>query len=65
MIIKDKEFNDDLNKCKQVHDAGHMVPMDQPKSALKMLEGWMKKSLGGGDAMATTTTEGDDMVSQM
>lgn len=42
-----------------------MVPMDQPKSALKMLEGWMKKSLGGGAAVSTTTTEEDDMVAQM
>ncbi|KAG5398907.1 hypothetical protein IGI04_020721 [Brassica rapa subsp. trilocularis] len=49
----------------KVHDAGHMVPMDQPKSALKMLEGWMKKSLGGGAAVSTTTTEEDDMVAQI
>ncbi|KAL2328549.1 hypothetical protein Fmac_021976 [Flemingia macrophylla] len=25
----------------KVHDAGHMVPMDQPKAALKMLKSWM------------------------
>ena len=24
----------------KVHDAGHMVPMDQPKASLKMLELW-------------------------
>jgi len=24
-----------------VHDAGHMVPMDQPKVALEMLKRWM------------------------
>ncbi|GJS77854.1 small nuclear ribonucleoprotein-associated protein B'-like protein [Tanacetum coccineum] len=28
-----------------VHDAGHMVPMDQPKAALSMLKRWMKGSL--------------------
>ena len=66
MIIKDKEFNDDLNKCKQVHDAGHMVPMDQPKAALEMLKGWMENSLTGVDAVTTsTTTEGEDLVAQM
>lgn len=30
---------------KQVHDAGHMVPMDQPKAALEMLKRWMKGKL--------------------
>lgn len=29
----------------QVHDAGHMVPMDQPKAALEMLRRWTKGSL--------------------
>lgn len=29
----------------QVHDAGHMVPMDQPKAALAMLRRWMNGSL--------------------
>ncbi|KAG6483391.1 hypothetical protein ZIOFF_060036 [Zingiber officinale] len=29
----------------KVHDAGHMVPMDQPKAALQMLEKWMEGSL--------------------
>lgn len=26
----------------QVHNAGHMVPMDQPKASLQMLQSWMK-----------------------
>ncbi|KAL3523501.1 hypothetical protein ACH5RR_016335 [Cinchona calisaya] len=29
----------------KVHDAGHMVPMDQPKAALQMLKRWMENSL--------------------
>jgi serine carboxypeptidase-like clade 4 len=29
----------------QVHDAGHMVPMDQPKAALEMLTNWMQGKL--------------------
>lgn len=30
---------------KQVHDAGHMVPMDQPKASLQMLQSWMHGKL--------------------
>ncbi|CAA6669367.1 unnamed protein product [Spirodela intermedia] len=33
----------------KVHDAGHMVPMDQPKAALEMLKRWMKGTLLEGD----------------
>ncbi|KAI4347682.1 hypothetical protein L6164_008471 [Bauhinia variegata] len=35
----------------KVHDAGHMVPMDQPKAALEMLNKWTQGSLSevGGD----------------
>lgn len=29
----------------KVHDAGHMVPMDQPKAALEMLHRWMQDKL--------------------
>ncbi|KAG9136611.1 hypothetical protein Leryth_020278 [Lithospermum erythrorhizon] len=29
----------------KVHDAGHMVPMDQPKASLEMLKRWMEGSL--------------------
>ncbi|KAL8166587.1 hypothetical protein V2J09_008086 [Rumex salicifolius] len=29
----------------KVHDAGHMVPMDQPKAALEMLKRWTQGSL--------------------
>lgn len=29
----------------RVHDAGHMVPMDQPKAALEMLQRWMQGKL--------------------
>ncbi|XVF23523.1 hypothetical protein REPUB_Repub13aG0046100 [Reevesia pubescens] len=31
----------------KVHDAGHMVPMDQPKAALEMLKRWTKGTLSG------------------
>lgn len=31
----------------KVHNAGHMVPMDQPKAALEMLKRWMDGSLAG------------------
>jgi len=36
----------------QVHNAGHMVPMDQPKAALQMLKSWMagKVTLAGADS---------------
>ncbi|KAG5599169.1 hypothetical protein H5410_030539 [Solanum commersonii] len=30
---------------RRVHDAGHMVPMDQPKAALEMLQRWMQGKL--------------------
>lgn len=26
----------------KVHNAGHMVPMDQPKASLEMLQRWMQ-----------------------
>jgi hypothetical protein len=29
----------------QVHDSGHMVPMDQPKAALEMLKRWTSGNL--------------------
>lgn len=29
----------------KVHDAGHMVPMDQPKVALEMLKRWTSGNL--------------------
>jgi carboxypeptidase C (cathepsin A) len=29
----------------KVHDAGHMVPMDQPKAALEMLKRWTQGSI--------------------
>ncbi|KAL0887297.1 hypothetical protein Bca101_011280 [Brassica carinata] len=29
----------------KVHDAGHMVPMDQPKASLQMLQTWMQGKL--------------------
>lgn len=34
-----------LAHMNQVHDAGHMVPMDQPKAALEMLRRWTRGSL--------------------
>ena len=48
--------------CKQVHDAGHMVPMDQPRASLEMLKRWMEGKLveGGGDS-----EEVEKLVAQM
>ncbi|KAK3408063.1 hypothetical protein EUGRSUZ_J00372 [Eucalyptus grandis] len=36
----------------KLHNAGHMVPMDQPKAALQMLKSWMagKVTLAGADS---------------
>lgn len=36
----------------KVHNAGHMVPMDQPKAALQMLKSWMagKVAMAGADS---------------
>ena len=39
---------------RQVHDAGHMVPMDQPKAALEMLKRWTQGTL-------TLTDKTDDI----
>lgn len=39
----------------RVHDAGHMVPMDQPKAALEMLRSWMQGKL--------TKTETEERIS--
>ncbi|KAL5565792.1 hypothetical protein UlMin_028956 [Ulmus minor] len=39
----------------RVHDAGHMVPMDQPKAAIEMLRSWMQGKLA--------TAETDEGVS--
>lgn len=36
----------------KVHDAGHMVPMDQPKAALEMLQRWMQNKLSKEDHLA-------------
>lgn len=43
----------------QVHDAGHMVPMDQPKAALEMLKRWMEGSL------SKVTTEQESLVASI
>ena len=47
-------FNDN-----QVHDAGHMVPMDQPKASLEMLKRWTRGLLSG------TTEKPENLVSSM
>ncbi|CAN6704751.1 unnamed protein product [Malus baccata var. baccata] len=43
----------------KVHDAGHMVPMDQPKAALEMLRRWTQGSL------AESAREPEKLVAQM
>ncbi|OWM70229.1 serine carboxypeptidase-like [Punica granatum] len=43
----------------KVHDAGHMVPMDQPKASLEMLKQWTQGKL------STTATEEENSVAEM
>ncbi|KAF6148463.1 hypothetical protein GIB67_038818 [Kingdonia uniflora] len=50
--------NTDFYDNKQVHDAGHMVPMDQPKATLEMLKRWTKGKL-------VENTETEDVVTNM
>ncbi|XP_047310431.1 serine carboxypeptidase-like [Impatiens glandulifera] len=45
----------------KVHDAGHMVPMDQPKAALEMLKRWIEDSLEAD----TNNNNGNDLVSSI
>ncbi|KAI8008787.1 Serine carboxypeptidase-like 48 [Camellia lanceoleosa] len=35
----------DFTAAPTVHDAGHMVPMDQPKASLEMLKRWTQGKL--------------------
>nr|GMD35351.1 serine carboxypeptidase-like [Ipomoea batatas] len=43
----------------KVHDAGHMVPMDQPKAALEMLQRWTAGTL------SVNITKPESLVSSM
>ncbi|XP_057424271.1 serine carboxypeptidase-like isoform X1 [Lotus japonicus] len=43
----------------KVHDAGHMVPMDQPKAALEMLKKWTRGIL------AESRAEDESLVAEM
>lgn len=43
----------------QVHDAGHMVPMDQPVAALAMLKRWTQGRL------ADETSELEQLVADI
>lgn len=43
----------------QVRNAGHMVPMDQPKAALEMLNRWMEGS------MTEDSAESETLVAEM
>ncbi|PIN05990.1 Serine carboxypeptidases (lysosomal cathepsin A) [Handroanthus impetiginosus] len=43
----------------KVHDAGHMVPMDQPKASLEMLKRWMEGLL------SKSTTDSGTLVSSI
>lgn len=40
------------DSLEQVHNAGHMVPMDQPKAALEMLKKWIDGSLAENSTMS-------------
>ncbi|XP_010486643.1 PREDICTED: serine carboxypeptidase-like 49 [Camelina sativa] len=48
----------------KVRDAGHMVPMDQPKAALAMLKRWMENSLIEDATIAAAQGE-EELVAQM
>ncbi|XVF05745.1 hypothetical protein REPUB_Repub05bG0198600 [Reevesia pubescens] len=41
----------------KVHDAGHMVPMDQPKASLQMLKKWMKGQLATSETASETRSQ--------
>ncbi|CAL0303087.1 unnamed protein product [Lupinus luteus] len=43
----------------KVHDAGHMVPMDQPKAALEMLKKWTTGTL------SESRADGENLVADM
>lgn len=47
------------DSLEQVHNAGHMVPMDQPKAALEMLKRWMDGSL------AENSTKSEKLISSI
>uniref|UniRef100_A0A0D6QRX7 Carboxypeptidase n=1 Tax=Araucaria cunninghamii TaxID=56994 RepID=A0A0D6QRX7_ARACU len=50
----------------KVHDAGHMVPMDQPKAALKMLKSWTQGSLDDDSSeVLKAVTESSEKNSQI
>ncbi|EFH61052.1 predicted protein [Arabidopsis lyrata subsp. lyrata] len=49
----------------KVRDAGHMVPMDQPKAALKMLKRWMENSLIEDATVTVAAQGGEELVAQM
>ncbi|KAL2555583.1 Serine carboxypeptidase-like 49 [Forsythia ovata] len=44
-----------------VHNAGHMVPMDQPKASLEMLKRWMQGSL----SESKSSVSSENLVSSM
>ena len=46
----------------KVHDAGHMVPMDQPEASLEMLKRWMEGKLVEGQ---DESEEPEKLVAQM
>lgn len=45
LFVTCREIISFLYQNKQVHDAGHMVPMDQPKASLQMLQRWTQGKL--------------------
>ncbi|KAL2555550.1 Serine carboxypeptidase-like 49 [Forsythia ovata] len=45
----------------KVHNAGHMVPMDQPKASLEMLKRWMQGSLSESKSFVSS----ENLVSSM
>ncbi|MQL91417.1 hypothetical protein Taro_024031 [Colocasia esculenta] len=49
----------------KVHDAGHMVPMDQPKASLEMLRRWIKGNLTDSSAKTREFPEPEEVVAVM
>ncbi|KDP30482.1 hypothetical protein JCGZ_16161 [Jatropha curcas] len=49
----------------KVHDAGHMVPMDQPKASLEMLSRWIKGSLSKAIALTEAVADEGKLVAEL
>ncbi|KAJ4834644.1 Serine carboxypeptidase-like 49 [Turnera subulata] len=48
----------------KVHDAGHMVPMDQPKASLEMLKRWTQGKLSEA-TVSEAAAESDNLIAEL